>query len=262
MAERRLILEPFHVEPHLVGRPLASPLRRILAHVVDAVLLVVPTVATAFGAAGLTLYLSDRPSFDALRHLDRLNAADGAAAKKEARDLARLLVRIEAPGVPAEMAVAVEKGEWDRAAEILKNVKDISIELGMEEGGEAPLPPSTIRLSVGKLIPRGLRALALLGVPALYFAAFARSRRGATPGKRLLGISIVRLDGEKLSWLEALERFVGYVHIPATAFISVLDLWRDPNRRLPHDRTVHTAVLRAGPAAAAETAVKPGAAVS
>jgi hypothetical protein len=29
------------------------------------------------------------------------------------------------------------------------------------------------------------------------------------------------------------------VHIPGTMFLGVADLWRDPNRRLPHDRVVH-----------------------
>jgi hypothetical protein len=27
--------------------------------------------------------------------------------------------------------------------------------------------------------------------------------------------------------------------------LVLMDFWRDPNRRLPHDRVVHTAVVRA-----------------
>jgi uncharacterized RDD family membrane protein YckC len=80
-------------------------------------------------------------------------------------------------------------------------------------------------------------------VGALYFTLLTRGRRGATLGKRLLGIRVVRLDGHRLSLMESFERFAGYLHIPGSLGLSLLDLWHDPNRRLPHDRTVHTAVL-------------------
>ena len=244
MAVRHLVSEPYHVEAHLIGRPLASPSRRFLAFGVDWLVLIVPTVAVALGAAALSLRITDPRGFDAIRHLERLSDAQPAVAHAEARALAPLLVRLEPQGLPAEVAAAVEAGDLDGAARRLRDLNlDFALKL-FEEVHDARLPPKTIRVHVDGFIPGPIRAIALLGVPALYFAAFSRSRRGATVGKRLLGIRVVRLDGERLSWLEALERFVGYVHIPATGFVSLIDLWRDPNRRLPHDRTVHTAVLR------------------
>jgi uncharacterized RDD family membrane protein YckC len=246
MAVRRLVPEPFHVESRLLGRSLASPGRRVLAFAIDEALLIVPTLVVAIAAAALSLYLNDRESFEALRHIARLGDPDAAAANQEARGLARLLVHLEAPGVPPAMAVAVEEGDLDRAAALLRE-RNLQITIKFAEGVETAPLPNTIVLSIDTLIPGPVRALALLGVPALYFAGFARSRRQATPGKRLLRIYVERLDGERLSWLEGLERFVGYVHIPATLFVSLLDLWRDPNRRLPHDRTVHTAVLTGRP---------------
>jgi uncharacterized RDD family membrane protein YckC len=244
MANRHLIPDPFHVDPSLLGQPIASPLRRFVAFAIDAIIVILPTLVVATGAAALSFYLVDRPGFEAVRHVSRLADKDSAVASAEARALAPVLVKLEAAGVPPAVAVAVEDGDLDRAAELLR---DANIVFGLEligESGETKLPPKTIRFPVEKLIPAPIRAIALLGVPALYFAGFSRSRRGATPGKRLLRIRVVRLNGERMSWLEGLERFVGYIHIPATAFVSLLDLWRDPNRRLPHDRTVHTAVLR------------------
>ena len=148
--------------------------------------------------------------------------------------------------MPPAMTLAVEEGDLDRAAAPLGERK-IAFALGVGEFGEQPLQPNAIRFPIERLIPGSIRAIALLGVPALYFAGFGRSRRRATPGKRVAGIHVARLDGERLGWLEGIERFIGYVHIPATAFVSLVDLWRDPNRRLPHDRTVHTAVLRGRP---------------
>jgi uncharacterized RDD family membrane protein YckC len=89
-----------------------------------------------------------------------------------------------------------------------------------------------------------LRAAAVFGVGALYFTLLTRGRRGATLGKHLLGIRVVRLDGGRLSLRESFERFSGYFHIPSSLGLALLDLWHDPNRRLPHDRVVHTAVVR------------------
>ena len=43
---------------------------------------------------------------------------------------------------------------------------------------------------------------------------------------------------------ESFERAAAYLEIPATLGLCLISLWRDPNRRLPHDRVVHTAVLR------------------
>ena len=254
MAVRYLVADPLRVEPHLIGRPLASPARRFLAFAIDAVALVVPTLAVAIVAAALSLYLTDRSSFDAVRHVDRMDDPDAAVAKAEAREMARLLVRVEAIGVPPAMALAVEEGDLDRAAALLRD-RNIVFALNVGEFGTERLAPNAIRFPVERLIPGSIRAIALLGVPALYFAGFGRSRRRATPGKRIAGIHVARLDGERLGWLDGIERFIGYVHIPATAFVSLVDLWRDPNRRLPHDRTVHTAVLRGRPPARATRAI-------
>jgi hypothetical protein len=57
-------------------------------------------------------------------------------------------------------------------------------------------------------------------------------------------VRVVRLDAERLSLLESFERFTGYLHIPALLGWPILDLWRNPNRRLPPDRTVRTVVIR------------------
>jgi uncharacterized RDD family membrane protein YckC len=256
MAVRYLVPEPFQVEHHLIGRPLASPSRRFLAFLIDALLVVFPTLAVVVGAAALSLYLTDRASFDAVRHLDRWDDKNPTVALAEKREMVPLLVRVEAPGLPPSVAVAVEERNLDRAAMLLDGYM-IGVALKSGEGGDEVLGPTEIRLPIERLIPDRIREITLLGVPALYFAGFARTKRRATPGKRCMGIHIARLDGEKLSWLEALERFVGYIHIPATASISLLDLWRDPNRQLPHDRTVHTVVLKGRPVAAPAPEGKP-----
>ncbi len=263
---RRFTNEPLYVAPALVGARLASPMRRVLAFTADAFILIAPTVAVAVAAAFISLRATDPRGAHAVtvllgalfeQQLPAVTAAtppaERAAIEREQalrkqrgseafRDLIPLLVRTEARGMPAAAASAAEEGDLARAAELL-NGYHVVITLRFSEG-EAAVEPGRITLDLGKVIPGGIRVVALLGVPALYFVLFTRSRRGATIGKWLFGIRVLRLDGERLSTLEALERFVGYVHIPATLFLTVGDLWRDPNRRLPHDRSVHTAVFR------------------
>lgn len=120
--------------------------------------------------------------------------------------------------------------------------------LNLDESSEPPLEPKTIRVEVSRLIPERYRALSLFGVLGVYFTLLT-SWWGRTVGKWVARIRVVRLDGHRLSLLESLERFGGYLHIPASLFLPLVDLWRDPNRRLPHDRSVHTAVIRTRPAA-------------
>ena len=250
-ARRFLTADPLHVSAEHLGQPLASPVRRALALAVDWSILLLPAVAVTYGAAVLSLQLSDPQVYHALRTLVREKRSDEAA--RAWATIAPLLVRIEAPGMPAEAIVAVEKKSPEEAARILADYS-LNFSLGPEESNGEALAPKTIRIKVDRLIPRGLRPIAVFGVMALYFTLCHASRRGQTAGKRLLKIRVVHLSEERLPLLESFERFAGYLEIPATLGLALLSLWRDPNRRLPHDRVVHTAVLevsgrggRAGP---------------
>jgi len=55
---------------------------------------------------------------------------------------------------------------------------------------------------------------------------------GRTLGKRLAGIRVVRLDGHRLSLAEASSASPATCTSPL-AGTALLDLWRDPNRRMP-----------------------------
>ncbi len=242
MAKRALINEPLSVDPSLIGATLASPARRAVAFAVDLLLLSVPTVAMAILAAALALNSSDPRALRAIRTLVSHRLDDTTTRRAAVCDLVPLLVRTEARGLPAPVVAAVEEGNVTLACERLRGY-DITFVLNFGETEQKPESRS-VRLPIQNVIPPGTRVLALFGVPALYFVALTRSRRGATIGKRLAGIRVARLDSKRLSWLESLERFVGYVHIPGTMFLGLIDFWRDPNRRLAHDRAVHTAVFR------------------
>jgi len=243
MSTRHLTEEPLRVSGALRGVPLASPVRRALAFAFDWALLLVPRIAVALSVALLSLRVSDPAGYAALLGLWTGGAAEPAARHRLLRDLAPVLVHAQAPGLPPAVAAAVAAGDLDRAAELLEPI-DFTFSLSLSTPREVSLKPGQVLVEVGHLIPRPLRWSALFGVAAAYFTLLTRGGRGGTLGKRLLGIRVVRLDGERLSLRESFERFSGYFHIPSSLGTALLDLWRDPNRRLPHDRVVHTAVVR------------------
>jgi uncharacterized RDD family membrane protein YckC len=244
MATRFLSEVPLHVAVGLRRLPLASPLRRAVAFALDCAILIVPSVAVAIAVVAVSLEVSQPRVLAALRTLAFGGASVPAGEQHAAlRELAPLLARLRAEGLPEEVGEAVRANDLDRAADLLGK-RRLLIAMSLSEH-TAPNPAAgTVRFPLERLIPKTVRGVTLYGVAALYFGLFTRGRRGATPGKRMAGIRVVRLDGERLSLYESLERFVGYLHLPASLFIDLVDFWRDPNRRLPHDRVAHTAVLR------------------
>jgi hypothetical protein len=232
-----------HISREFIGRPVATPMRRAVAIAIDWAVLIVPVLAVAIGAAALSLNFQDPAALHALRNLLTGNAKGPEKMHAVWRDLTPLLIRIEAPGVPCAAREAAEKGELDVAADLLSTY-EIQVDLALGEREEEVLLPQTVNLHVERLIPKRLRGAAAFGVVAIYFTLCHSSRRGQTLGKRLTRIRVVQLGGERLSLFESFERCAAYLEIPASLGLSLISLWRDPNRRLPHDRIVHTAVLR------------------
>jgi hypothetical protein len=240
---RFLSEDPLRVTETLRGAPLASPARRLAALAFDVALIALPNLLAVTGVAWLALRVQDPAAFRALPAVVD-HTPERPAPRAALAAVAPMLVRTEAEGLPHEVEEAVAEGDLDRAAEALRDY-DFEFLVAIGEGEDArAVRPRTIRVRVTDVIPKGARALASYGVMGLYFGLLTAGRRGQTLGKRLFGIRVARLDGHRLSLLESVERFVGYLHIPASLGISVLDLWRDPNRRMAHDRVAHTAVVR------------------
>lgn len=100
---------------------------------------------------------------------------------------------------------------------------------------------------------RGLLSLVLkvaneigieFGWSALYFTLFPTFWGGRTPGKRLLGIRIVRLDGRAIGWWAALNRFGGYAASIFTGLLGFFEMFWDDNRQALQDRIAATVVVR------------------
>ncbi len=84
------------------------------------------------------------------------------------------------------------------------------------------------------------------GWAAIYMTVILSWWRGQTVGKRLLGIRVVRLDGEPITWWVAFERVGGYAAGVATGLLGFAQVWWDANRQTIHDRIVGTVVIREG----------------
>ena len=82
------------------------------------------------------------------------------------------------------------------------------------------------------------------GWAALYFSAIPTYFNGATLGKKLLGIYVVRLDGGTPTLWENFGRYGGYGAGLATGLMGFLQVFWDANRQAIQDKISETLVLR------------------
>jgi len=81
------------------------------------------------------------------------------------------------------------------------------------------------------------------GWAAFYFTAFTALWRGQTPGKKLLRIKVLQLDGTPLSLSDSFGRYGGYGAGIATGLLGFLQIYWDPNRQAIHDKISATVVI-------------------
>ena len=86
----------------------------------------------------------------------------------------------------------------------------------------------------------------VMGWGTIYLTLFLALWGGRTPGKRLLGLRVVRLNGQPLGLFMSLERAGGYAAGLATGLLGFAQVWWDPNRQAIHDKIAETVVIREG----------------
>lgn len=100
-------------------------------------------------------------------------------------------------------------------------------------------------VTIMQLVQLGIVAvtglLALLFVPA-YFVVFW-AVMGATPGKQLLGLQVVRTNRAHLGWFRAILRFIGYWISAIAFFLGFLWVFVDRRRQGWHDKIADTFVV-------------------
>lgn len=190
-----------------------------------------------------------------------LSALDGVEAGGEAAALDSLVMAY---------AQALRDGDSAGAAQLREPVTEAlaAERLGRQERRIVRLQRENERLEdeLGEEEERGLLSLLFrmadevglgFGWAGLYFTLFVVVWGGRTPGKRLLGIRILRLDGKPIGWWVAFNRFGGYAASVFTGLLGFFEMLWDANRQALHDRIAATVVVRdhagrsAGPATAA-----------
>jgi len=81
------------------------------------------------------------------------------------------------------------------------------------------------------------------GWAAFYFSVFTSMWKGQTPGKKLLKIKVVQLNGTPLSFWDSFGRYGGYGAGLATGLLGFLQIYWDPNRQAIHDKVSATIVV-------------------
>ncbi len=92
------------------------------------------------------------------------------------------------------------------------------------------------------VLSAGFSLVALLALGLFYFTFFY-TFGGATPGKYLLGLRVVRSDGRPLSGAQAALRTVAYVASALPVYLGFLNVLLDDRRRAFHDMLTRTAVV-------------------
>jgi len=78
---------------------------------------------------------------------------------------------------------------------------------------------------------------------------------GQTPGKRVMGVRIVRTDGGRLTFGNAVRRLVGY-WLSTVAFLGYLWILADNRRQGWHDKLAGTMVIYAWPEVETATPIR------
>lgn len=82
-----------------------------------------------------------------------------------------------------------------------------------------------------------------IGWAALYHSMFIAWFRGRTPGKKLLRIRVVKLDGSDFSLWDSFGRYGGYGAGFATGLLGFIQVFWDSNRQAIQDKISETVVI-------------------
>ena len=106
-------------------------------------------------------------------------------------------------------------------------------------GTNSPSTTSIIAWAKGLVADLGLG----FGWAALYYSVFTAWFNGKTPGKRLMNIRVLKLNGDGLSLWESFGRYGGYGAGLATGLLGFMQIYWDPNRQAIQDKISETLVI-------------------
>jgi hypothetical protein len=185
------------------------------------------------------------------------DSADAAGADTAEEEAKPDTVPTNPDSLAAAYVAAVRGGDAGRADALRPKLastlaRDSLAELrgrvGQLEGENAELERDKKQAEGRGLLATLLEWLDDLGIgfgwTGLYFTAFTAMFRGQTPGKKLFGIRVLRLDGEPMTLWASFERFGGYAAGLFTGLMGYMQVYWDRNRQAIQDKISETVVIR------------------
>lgn len=263
----RSIITPdaFSVDPELLGTPLAKPMRRAVAVFLDVIAVGLITALTSgiwfiLGVVIAAFFLSRATN----------PGEPGKGTRRDFSKVFRLFLGCVGMGTLLLTGVIFLSVRWfnndDRADRLREQFAEFVEEAEQDSTGE-PIdlgrfaedaraaaaqreaeadPERNARGLTGWILDRVENIGFGLGWWAMYFAILMPLLKGQTIGKRVVGIRVVRLDGEPITWWHAFERAGGYAAGFATGLLGFLQVYWDPNRQAIHDKIAGTVVIMDG----------------
>ncbi|MEM9102385.1 MAG: RDD family protein [Pseudomonadota bacterium] len=232
----------FKVAPELLGLPLASPLRRLSAVLIDALIVTILTSAPQLLLAILATSAS-------IRVID-LSKVSVKWLRKIYYWLIGSIIFITVLAVTSdrqlisyhfddeEANVALEQSAASTPAETEAHLSN-PVDSDRQNASDTASNFSILSFLKSLADDIGLTA----GWMGLYFTLALAWWQGQTLGKRLLGIQVIKLNGQKISLWAAFERFGGYAAGFATGLLGFIQVYWDANRQAIHDKVSATAVI-------------------
>ena len=259
-AGRKVTAETLTVAPAVLGQPLAEPWRRLVAMLVDLVMVgLLSFLSGPFLALGTGVLL-----FVLLG-----NSPNSSLVLKTFRWICRALGAL----VVLLAALALGHGSFIRSSHLnLDALTGLGESVAVKEtvyvtpnatSSELRAANGRLQDQVGQLkaeikeqhtasaswMNQARAFTGALGVTfgwsGLYFTLFAGVWNGRTLGKLLLGTRAVRINGARLTFFDAFIRNGGYVAGVAMGMIGFLKLLWEPNRQAVEDRIAGTVVIKA-----------------
>lgn len=234
--ETKTILTPFafEIDKQLFGLPLAVPWRRALALLID--FLIIAMLAETPGE--LLAFLVAITFF-------RLGSKKRAQQVGKKRGIRRFILKTIGALVIFVVLIDTIPPMLNESYWQTQDAESTNVEVTTEaqNKGEASLAEQTLYMGVewskGVIKDLGLS----FGWAALYFSVLTAIWHGQTPGKKLLNIRVVQLDGTPLSVWDSFGRYGGYGAGLATGLLGFIQIYWDPNRQAIHDKISSTIVI-------------------
>jgi len=258
-AGRLVTADTLAVAATVLGQPLAEPWRRLVALTLDIVVvgmlsfLATPFLGLATGFLIMVLLGAKREVPVAMRIIRWMLRGIGgllvvlsvlalghvSSVQSRGLNLDAFTGQAESGALQKTVYISPNPtmGELRRAnAELLEQVEALK-----KENRELQAPESTW-LHRARTFARSLGVT--FGWSGIYFTLVLGLWHGRTPGKFLMRIRVVKINGTPLTFFDAFIRQGGYVAGVAMGMIGFLKILWEPNRQAVEDRIAGTVVIK------------------